>query len=516
MNPKNRMRALCTVVVAATALMISACSPSGSGSDEGNGKPQEGGTITIGVGEALTTWNIVSLLTLTDFQVAKEVFEPLVVNNADGTKVQPGLADSYSYNSERTVLTFDLPPKATFSDGTPVTSADVKFSVGVWKKGGSGPLYSSIKSVDTPTKHKVVFNLTGPNSSLLPVLTWGSSAIVRDNFGGKSAKDYFDKPIGTGPFTVENYKPGAAEIVLKKNPTYHKAGLPHLDRVIYKVTSDANQRVLQYKSGEIDVYDQVSPDLVNQLDQKDIKAVPGAALSAITFNMRDKAGITKDLNFRKAVSLALDRKALVDSVYAGKAQVAEAALTPHVPGAVKCAECDYPKQDIAGAKAALAESAYKGESVEMSVDSSNGANVLAAQAIQPMLKKVGINMTVKPQDVSTLISRAEAGDLGMNITAYRATSLTLNDILSIWAATGAFFTGENTDPIFAAAGAVNAAKDEGELETVANQVEKFTFDSKFWVPVADLDVIFAIKPRVKGLTVNPLVLYNLSDLYVTK
>ncbi|WP_030661840.1 ABC transporter substrate-binding protein [Streptomyces cellulosae] len=516
MNLRNRLLGLCTAA-AVTAVLVTACAPSSTTSSKSSdsGKPRDGGSITIGVGEALTTWNTVNALTVTDFQVIKEVFEPLVVNNADGTGIQGGLADSYSYDKSRTTLTFKLPPKATFSDGTPLTSADVAFSVGFWKKGGSGALYDTIKKVSTPNPHEVVFHLAAPNSGLLPVLTWASSAVVREDFGGKSAKDYFAHPVGSGPFMVNNYTPGSNEIVLKKNPTYHKAGLPHLDQVTYKVTSDPNQRVLQYKSGGIDVYDQVSPDLTVQLPKDELTSVPGAVLSAVTFNVRPKAGITSNVDFRKAVSLALDRKGLVDSVYAGQGSVAEAALTPHEPGFVKCGACDYPRQNIAAAKAALAKSGYKGQPVELAVDSSNASNVLAAQAIQPMLKAVGIKMTVKPQDVTTLISRATEGTIQMSITTYRATSLTLNDILSLWYSTSAFFSGEDTAPILAGVQAVAAAKDTAQLRAAAAQVEKFVFQSKFWVPVADLDVTFAVNPRVKGLTVNPLVLYNLSDIYVT-
>lgn len=504
------------IAAASVVLVTSACTPSGPGGAGNSGsssKPRSGGSIAIGVGEPFSGWDPSKATTTTDYEIIKEVLEPLVVMNAKGTAVQPALADSYRYNKAHTELTVDLPPKAVFSDGTPLTSADVAFSVRDWKASPSGSLYASIKSVATPTAHQVVFTLGRPDSSLLPALTWANSAVIKKDFGGKSRAAYFKDPIGSGPFMVASYSPGAA-VALKKNPRFHRSGLPHLDSVTFKIINDPSQRVLQFKSGDIDVYDRVAPDLAAQLPKADVVSVPGAAVTGVIFNVK-KSGPTSNVNFRKAVSLAIDRKALVDSVYSGEAQVATAVQPPHVPGWTSCGACDYPKQDLTAAKKALAVSGYDGRTVELLVDSTNGTNVLAAQALPPMLKKAGINVAVKQVDLATAIARATAGDITMSIADYHSTSPTLNDALGFWYGTGGFFTQSDPEQFLTAYGAVAAAANTAELKKASSDFEEVAFKNKWMAPVANLNNIFGIQPRVKGFTVNPLTIYNLSDIYVT-
>lgn len=499
-------RAVAVSAAAAFLLLTAGCastnqSPAASG----------GGTLTIGMGQPFNSFDFDTLSSIDDFQFAKEVIEPLVVPNAKGTDLRPAFAQSYSYDSTGTVLTFKLAKNATFSDGTPATSADVLFSYSVWKKSPNGPLLEAIDSVEAPTADEVVMTLTHPSSALLSVLSWANMGVIKKDFGGLTRDKYFAHPIGTGPFIVSSWSPGGS-MVLKKNKHYHGTE-PHLSEVHLESIDDPNQRNLQFSSGKLDVVEAVTPDVVSQFDKSTIKTSPAAATTSIYFNT--KTGPFADVDLRKAVSMALDRKALVASVYGGQAEVATAMLSPNLPGSVSCTECDYPKQDVAGAKAALAKSGYHGETLTLSVNSTTAKNILAAQAIQPMLAKVGIKIAISPADQSTLYAAAVAGTYEFSIADYNATSPTLNDPLSFYYASDSFWTYIDPAQFLTTATAVDLARTPKELRAAAQSFEKWSYDTMWAAPIVSINSIFAEKSRVHGLPVNPLSLYNLSDVSVT-
>ena len=119
------------------------------------------------------------------------------------------------------------------------------FSVQQWLGGAQyGALYSNfIKGAAAQGDDAVVITLTAPSSALLGVLTWSNSAIVPADFGGKSAEEFYEQPIGAGPFAIESATDD--EIKLVRNEHYWADGLPYLDELTYKVVADTSQRLLQ-------------------------------------------------------------------------------------------------------------------------------------------------------------------------------------------------------------------------------------------------------------------------------
>lgn len=491
-------------------LVTAGCAASGS-SDSGS-SASEGGAITIGLGQPFNSFDFDVLTSVADYQFAKEVIEPLVVPNDAGDDLQPAFAESFSFDETGTVLTFEIAEDKTFSDGTPATSADVVFSYELWKNGGAGPLLTNITSVEATSPQEVVFTLAQPSSSLLSVLSWASEGVVKEDFGGLTREEYFQDPIGTGPFTVESWTPGGT-VVLTKNDTYVGLVEPKLDTVTLELIDDPNQRTLQFTSGDLDIVEAVTPEMVPQFDADTLTSSPAAGTTSIYFNTA--SGPFTDANLRKAVSLAIDRQALVDSVYAGQAEVATAMLPPNLPGSVDCDACDYPTRDLDAAKAALADSTYNGETLTLSVNSTTGRNILAAQAIQPMLEEAGITIAINPADQSTLLDAAIAGTLELNISDLYATSPTLNDPLSFYYQTDSFWTYIDGEPFLTTYNGVDLARTPEEMEAAALQFEEWSYDTMWATPIASVNSVFAIKPRVQGMVVNPISLYSLSNITVT-
>ncbi len=507
-------RQLIAGLAAGGLLLLSACGGDGSGTKgDDTGSPVSGGSLTVAIPDTIDGWNPDAAVQVSTYQVMREVLSPLVEVSADGQEIVPGLAKEWSYDSTGTQLTMTLQEGAAFSDGTPVTAKDVVFSVQQWMAGTQyGALYSTfLKSAAAQDDATVVITLTAPSSAVLGILSWSNSAIVPDGFGGKSAKEFYRQPIGAGPFAISSS--GDDKIELVRNEHYWQEGRPYLDSLTYRVVADTSQRLLQVQSGDAGLADRVPIDNLSAVDAaSDIVAVPSSSMSVITFSQA--AGAMKDPHFRKAVSLAIDRDALVASVYEKKAELAKGVLPPNVPGDDGCPECDWSSFDAGAAKSELAQVSGGDATVELLVDSSRGLDLLAAQAIQPMLKEAGIDVQIKQLDSATLLTRLATSDFQMAIGNYTAMAPTPVDPLSFLGATGYLFTGADPNIPLGALGAVSAASELAAQAAAVADFEKQNYDAATVVPLVSPYVTSVAGSTTHGLELRPSGLYDASTLWV--
>jgi peptide/nickel transport system substrate-binding protein len=516
-------RSLSSAVAIGSLLLVAACGtsngagPSGepSGSTADKGDPVAGGSLTIAIPDTIDGWNPDSAVQVATYQVIREVEAPLLEVTPDGQGIAPGLASDWSYDKSGTRLTVTLQPDAGFSDGSPLTADDVVFSVEQWLAGAQyGPLYSNfIKGAEAIGDEQVVINLTAPSSALLGVLTWSNSAVVPDDFGGRSAKEFYQQPIGAGPFAIGSATSDQIELV--RNEHYWDEGKPYLNSLTYKVVADTSQRLLQVQSGDAGLADRVPIDNLSAADaDSQIVSVPSTSMSVITF--AQTAAPMNDPHFRKAVSLAIDRQALADSVYEGRAEVAAGVLPPNVPGDLGCPTCDWATPDPEAARAELAEAEGGDQTVEVLVDSSRGIDVLAAQAIQPMLEEVGISLQIKQVDSATLLTRLATADFQLAIGNYTAMAPTPVDPLGFFAATGYLFSGADPTPALAALAAVSAATAPADQAKSVADFELQNYDAATVVPLVSPYVSSVAAPGTHGLALLPSGLYDAAALWVSE
>lgn len=515
-------RILASGLAISALCLATACG--GSSSSDGDpstgpddsGAPVAGGSLTVAIPDTIDGWNPDSAVQVATYQLIREVEAPLLEVTPDGQDIAPGLAAAWKYDGSGTKLTLTLQPQAAFSDGAPVTPADVVFSVKQWMAGAQyGPLYSNfIKGAAPKGADKVVITLTAPSSALLGVLTWSNSAIVPADFGGKTADEFYQRPIGAGPFAIDSATDD--EISLVRNDHYWAEGQPYLDSLTYKVVADTSQRLLQLQSGDAGMADRVPTDNLSAVDSSSsVVSVPSTSMSLIAFAQPAGAPMS-DPHFRKAVSLAIDRSALVDSVYEGKASVADGLLPPNVPGDEGCPTCAWGTSDPDAAKAELAQAQGADQTVELMVDSARGIDLLAAQAIQPMLEAVGIKVQIKQVDSATLLTRMAGGDYQMVIGNYSAQAPTPVDPLSFVAATGYLFTGADPNIALGALVAVSSASEPaGQAKAVA-AFEKQNYDASTVVPLVSPYVSSVVGPGTHGLELLPSGLYDAAGLWVSE
>ncbi|MEL7228618.1 MAG: peptide ABC transporter substrate-binding protein [Pseudomonadota bacterium] len=327
-----------------------------------------------------------------DVESASMIIEPLARYNTKGELV-PWLVDSVptvengGVAADLTSITWKLKEGITWSDGTPVTSEDVKFTYEycTHPEGGCAQVtkFEAVASVDTPDARTVVVNFKSPTPNPYGPFTGGESPIIQKaQFSqclGAKAPECTEAnfgPIGTGPFKVVEFKPNDV-IVMEANENYREAGKPAFAKVTFKGGGDAaaaGRAVME--TGEFDYAWnlQLAPDVIAQME-KGGKGVAvagfGPLVERIMLNNTnpdpnlgpDERSVIKPHPFLgnpavyKALSMAIDRNLLVEIGY-GKAGKVTCNWVP-VPEIYASTSMTCDTQDLEGAKKMLEDAGFK-------------------------------------------------------------------------------------------------------------------------------------------------------------
>src|SRR5215468_1073167 len=328
--------------------------------------------------------------------------EPLYTVTANGRSEKPWLATSYKQSNGGKTYTFTLRKGVKFSNGQPMTSADVKFSIDEARAQakGWGYLDAAIKNITTPNPDTVVFNLKFKWAPFLADIALFANGIIPKNFAGQSRKAFYTHPIGTGPFMWDKRVVGQS-VTFKKNPNYWQEGKPYLDSVTWTFVTDENTRELQLRGGQIQV-DEFPPfNSINKL-----KSTSGVTMSLFPstrtdyLDMNESYAPLADVHVRRAISYAIDRAGIVKTLLSGYGKPANSFMPPQVPFYdPKSPGIQY---DMDKAKAELAKSKFaKGFKVQILLGSGDQTNNAIAQVLQSSLKTLGITVTFKQEDQNT-------------------------------------------------------------------------------------------------------------------
>ncbi len=321
------------------------------------------------------------------------VYEGLVKLDADG-QIVPLLAESWTVSEDRKTYDFKLREDAKFSNGTPFTAEDVKFSLMRVKTEWTVSIKSTMDVVDrvdvvAPDHARVV--LTKPSNGWLFSLTSRLGAM----FSPTGVADLANEPIGTGPFTVSSRRRGDS-IVLKENPAYW-GRKPAYSTVVLKYIKDPTALNNALLSNGIEVISAITvPDSIPQFQGDDrFTVVEGTTNSEVTLAFNNARPPLNDVRVRRALSYAIDRKALLDTAWAGRGTLIGSMVPPTDPWYEDLSNA-YPF-DPAKAKALLAEAGQPNPSLRLRIPNLPYA-VSAAQVVASQLADVGVTVTIEPLD----------------------------------------------------------------------------------------------------------------------
>jgi peptide/nickel transport system substrate-binding protein len=246
------------------------------------------------------------------------VLEGLTKINADGS-VSPLLAESWTMDPDGRSFTFKLKRGVRFHDGEAFDSADVKFSFERAKDDKSTnkakkAVFDNIRRIDAPDAHTAILTLDNADPNFL-FRMGENTAVILD---AKSAAGTATKPIGTGPFTFDDWKKGNA-VTLKKWPGYRDAKNIKLERVTFRFINDPAARVAALLAGDIDGVPRLdAPQAVKQLQaDKRFTVVIGSTAGKGILAINNKKKPFDDVRVRRALAQAIDRKAFIDGVLEG-------------------------------------------------------------------------------------------------------------------------------------------------------------------------------------------------------
>lgn len=504
------------VVAVAAVLAIAASACDGGADDQADGAidtgtPQRGGTLRVARSESFDGWVLDSAAAYASYQTHYAVIETLVRSTPDGQSLEPGLAESWEYDPERPSWTFVLRDGLVFSDGTPLTSADVAWSAGIWAEGPNfGAVYAGIKKVRTPDERTVVFELYDPDTTLPIVLSWSASGVMPEDFGGRTEEEYYEQPIGAGAFTVEEWSPGG-RIVLRRNDNYYDPERPYVDEVVADVITDPNERAVQLQSGQVDIAEYVSPVTASQYGDT-IVALPESQVEHLSLNtMRAPFD---DVDVRRAVAHAIDYEGVAGGPFAGYSSPPQGIIAPNLPNYAPPSVPPF-AQDLDEARRLLDGSKYPHPNrVELVYDSGLPADHLVAQIVQSNLAEVGIDVRLTGLETGAFLDRAFGLDADMVLWSYGAISPDVIDPVGWILGTSWLFTGWETDTLLDQWFAYTATDSAEEKQAIITQIQDQAIENAQAISLAEFEVLHAARDTVRDFASPPWGVYYYDPIWL--
>lgn len=335
-------------------------------------------------------------------RIASSLFETLVKFKTDSTDVGPGLATEWKQLEGGKVWEFTLRSGVKFHDGTDFNADAVVFTFERFKNGNAfapktvpyQASYAMIQKVEAIDATHVRFTLDAPSAVFLKNLAMFPAGIVSPTAVKKNVDEFGAKtPIGTGPYRLVEWRANE-KVVLQAFDGYWGAK-PKIRKIVVIPVRDAAVRVERLLSGELDLVDGVPPRYIDTLKKNSDLTLDfevGLNVCYLGFNWNEPP--YNDVNFRRAVAHALDRKALIQLAYFGQAEAGKSIVPPGMWG--HDPEVPDYEQNIEKAKEHLAKVQNLPEKVHLIHMSYSRPYVpepeKLALAIKDDLKKIGLNV----------------------------------------------------------------------------------------------------------------------------
>lgn len=375
-------------------------------------EPKYGGTLFIGQDFGPAVLDPHRNNAWASINIYESIYNGLLKWNDDETELVPDLATSWEISEDGLTYTFKIRQGVMFHNGREMTVEDVKFSLDRLRDPDVSfyaANYSAIESVDIIDDETIQLTLSHPVGTLLNYLVDRHAIIPPE------AVDTLEThPIGTGPFMFDEYVLDQ-HVRLVRNPNYYEEGLPYLDAVEFKILGDEASKEAAIRSKSVDMAWFRDPRQAEAIaaDLPDLISAPGIPSRHIYIRLNLCEEPFNDVNARRAISVAMDRQALVNTVippqYGGSVT---GIIEPSSPFALQGEDLPYYTHDVEQAKSLLAEAGYPdGITIEeYKVVAANQLDVDAAQVLEQQWAEAGINVNIVPMEVSQILADWDSGN----------------------------------------------------------------------------------------------------------
>lgn len=529
------------------SLVLSACSSGNTGSGDKSAPaekgPKKGGTLIYARGADSISLDPINVTDGESIHVSEQIFETLFAYD-NNLKLQPKLALSYKTQSDGLTWDITLRKGVKFQDGTPFNAQAVVFNFERWMDPqnqyhqGTFPYYTflyggfkgdpkaKIQYVKALDDNTVEFKLTEKIAPFISYLAIPMFGIASPAAIQKYGADFGQNPVGTGPFKFDSWTKND-KITLTANKDYYVKGQPYLDKVIYRVIPDNSARVTALQSGEVDMIDGMNPDDAKSLEsnnQYQVVKRPSFNVGALNFNTQMKP--FDNAKVRQAVSMAINKKELVNAFYGGYAQTAKNPIPPSLWGYNDKIK-DY-KYDVKEAKKLLAEAGFpNGFKTEIWTMSNPRPYmpqpVKIAEAIQADLAKIGIDAQVKTFEWATYLQKTSNGEDPMALYGWTGVmadpdnflfpNLSATNAVKPTASNRAFYVNQDFTNLLQQA---RVTFDQNKRIELYQKAQDIFHQDAPWVTIAHTTPPMGLAGYVTGYKAHPMEQDNLAVVYLNK
>ncbi len=412
--------------------------------------------------------------------VEPQTIDPVRNNAVDGSNVifnlfdglvrigfddapEPGCAERWEVSEDGMTWTFHLRKGLKWSDGKPLTAEDFRYGLlrlldarnaspnaymAYFLKNGeaffNGKAGSEDVGIDVPDDATLRLRLENPAPLMLDCLSFYAFAPARADVVEQDPRGWATKPeslVCNGPFVLSEWKHNS-ELTLTKNPNYWDADNVKIDKVRMVMITDSNTALAAFKAGKVDLLDRIPPQMTPQLiESGEAKVAPALGTAFCVFNVARAP--FDDPRVRKAFTLAIDRRTMVEKVTLGGQKPAVAFIPYGIPGVGS--DRDFraeggtflpERADPEAAKKLLAEAGYpdgKGFPKVTYKYNLSSTNKAIAEALQAMWKQnLGVEVELANEEWKVFLNTREQGDFQIARHAYVTIFFDAGSLLEGW------------------------------------------------------------------------------------
>ncbi|MBX6340933.1 MAG: ABC transporter substrate-binding protein, partial [Thermomicrobiaceae bacterium] len=405
--------------------------------------------------------------------------------------------------------TFHLRAGVKFYDGSPLTASDVKWSLerakttqdSVWTF-----TLDPVKEVAAPDDRTVVVTLNQPWAPFLADIAMFNSSVVSAAFAKDNPDKLKEQTMGTGPFHLKEWKKGD-HITLVKNPNYWEPGLPYLDQITITTVPDDNNRILQLQGGQVDGITDVPFNRIGDLGQDpklQVLKFTSTYNNFIAINVRNAP--LNDVKFRQALNYATDKKALIDTILFGNAEVSNSFM----PNGALYWNKDQPGYpfDLAKAKELIAQSSSpSGAKIEIQVQSGDQTSLQIATALKDMWKQIGVDLEISQLEQGVLNDNYRTNKFQLQLTGWTNDIIDPDELVSyaiLPEQTQNYHTGWTNQEAIDLAKKGRTTLDDAERRKIYYRIQEIHMSDAPFIYLYVIPYVDVVAKKVKGFFHHPM------------
>lgn len=467
-------------------------------------------SITIARSSDITSLNPQELNIGEDYETQQALYAGLVRVSANGRTIEGDLASSWSLDELTLTYTFKLRSGLEFSNGAPITAADVIYSIEYAAKGLEyAPLFSAIKSVTAPAPDEIKVKLSRYSNLVLPGLAF--AFVLPRNLDGEKPVDFFKEPASSGEYSLVSWSPNS-HMVLAANPHYWDPGAVLTKHITFQIVPDENARLNALQAGNVQLDEYVPDEQVPALSPDQL-VLSNPRASLVFMETNNGKPPFNNIADRQAAALAIDRPLILKTIW--RTGVPSQGLLP--PGL----EDSHPtpvgsevwEYDPSKAKALLAGTH---PSITLLASYERGIDSSLVDVLQKEFEQVGFHVTVDVRDFASANTQILSGDFSMFISPQSAFLPTVGEPMTTYLTLAVPAGHWNTTELAGLLNSFSLARTLVGRRQAGVRFEQWMHSHWIAIPVGNPGVYFGVDKRLRGLLVQPFGTYRLGSLQIPK